>query len=64
MALRERNDAAIIKAGQWDNLMNTLRKHNGEYNCLKSVASRSVSDETMVHIMKIAKETTPPESIH
>ena len=64
MALRERNDAAIIKAGQWDNLMNTLRKHNGEYNCLKSVASRSVSDEAMRRIMKIAKENTPPESIH
>lgn len=64
MALRERNDAAIIKAGQWDNLMNTLRKHNGEYNFLNSVASRSISDEAMGRIMKIAKETTPPESIH
>lgn len=64
MALRERNDAAIIKAEQWESLINTLRKHNGEYNCLNSVASRSVSDETMLHIMKIAKENTPPESIH
>lgn len=64
MALRERNDAAIIKAGQWDNLITALREHKRKYSCLNSVTGRSISDDAMGRIMKIAKETTPPESVH
>lgn len=64
MALHEKNDAAIIRAGQWESLINALQKHKRKCNCLNSVSSRSVSDETMLRIMKIAKEDTPPESIH
>ena len=64
MALHEKNDAAIIKAGQWESLIDALRKHKRKYNCLNSVSSRSVSDEAMRHIMKIAKEDIQPESIH
>lgn len=56
MALREKNDAIIIKAGQWENFKNTLQKNKKTHNSWNIVTNRSVSDEAMRRIMKIAKE--------